>query len=224
MNYRTRIKMCGTTTLQDAQAAVDLGVDALGFIFADKSPRAIKPATALEIVSHIPPFVGKIGVFVNKAQKEIEEIIHYLGLTGVQLHGDEDPGFCRNMARSVPSCAVLKAFRIGPRTQKEDIAPYNGVVQGFVLDSFVKNQEGGTGHTFDWSILKKLDLQKPFLLAGGLNPDNIAEALERVAPFGVDVNSGVEDVPGRKNHELLRRFVDGVSQTDARLSCISGPQ
>ncbi len=224
MNYRTRIKMCGTTTLQDAQAAVELGVDALGFIFAERSPRAVRPATALEIVSHIPPFVGKIGVFVNKAQKEIEEIIHYLGLTGVQLHGDEDPDFCRNIARSVPSCAVLKAFRIGQHTQIGDIAPYNGAVQGFVLDSFVQNQEGGTGHTFDWNILKRLDLQIPFLLAGGLNPDNIADALENVSPFGVDVNSGVEDAPGRKNHELLRRFVDGVSQADARLSRVSEPQ
>lgn len=216
--------MCGTTTLQDAQAAVELGIDALGFIFADWSPRYIKPATALQIVSEIPPFVDKIGVFVNKDQKEVEEIIHYLGLTGVQLHGDEDPEFCDRIARAVPSCSVLKAFRIGQHTQIEDIAPYNSVVRGFVLDSFVENQEGGTGRTFAWEILQRLDLQKPFLLAGGLNRDNITEALRLVSPFGIDVNSGVEDAPGRKNHELLRYFIEAVSQADDGLSSVNGPQ
>jgi phosphoribosylanthranilate isomerase len=215
MKYRTRIKMCGTTSLQDAQVAVDLGVDALGFIFAERSPRVIVPEAALEIVSNLPPFVDKIGVFVNKPQKEIEEIIHYLGLTGVQLHGDEDPGFCEGIARSVPSCSVLKAFRVGKHTQTGDIAPFNSVVKGFVLDSFVKNQEGGTGHTFDWDIIERLDLQKPFLLAGGLNPDNIVEAVGRISPYGVDVNSGIEDAPGRKNHELLRRFVANLVLMDS---------
>ncbi len=214
MNYRTRIKMCGTTTIEDANAAVQLGVDALGFIFAAKSPRYIIHKAAKQIIDELPPFLFKVGVFVNETQQEIEEVVQYLGLNGVQLHGNEDPGYCESLASSIPSCSVIKAFRVGEHSSSSDFAAYNHFVDGFLLDTYVKGVEGGTGVSFDWELLKKLHLMHPVILAGGLGPDNIKEALETASPFGVDVNSGVEFSPGVKDHARLVQFVENVVQYD----------
>jgi phosphoribosylanthranilate isomerase len=216
--------MCGTTGIEDAQMAVSLGVDALGFIFVGKSPRYISPEDALEITQSIPPFVAKIGVFVDSSHQDIEEIVHYLGLNGVQLHGAESPAYCEKTALTMPSCTILKAIRVGKHTGISDFSPYNDCVKGFVLDTYVENMEGGTGLAFDWNILRALEIQRPCILAGGLNPDNIGRALEIAAPFAVDVNSGVEDAPGRKNHDLLRRFVGNVVEFDRLRSPINEPQ
>lgn len=212
---RTRIKMCGTTRYEDAQFAVDLGVDALGFIFVEKSPRYISPEDARQITELLPPFVTRVGVFVDERLQDIEEIVDYLGLNAVQLHGSESPEFCRETGRELRSCAVMKAFRVGDRTSEADFRPYKDSVHGFVLDTYVKSVEGGTGQCFNWHLLEKLELKKPFILAGGLCPDNIDQALEIASPFAVDVNSGVESEPGVKDHDLLRKFFDKIAAYNA---------
>ncbi len=214
MIHRTRIKMCGTTNIEDANAAVQLGVDVLGFIFTDKSPRFISSENAKEIVDELPPFLFKVGVFVNEVPQEIEEIVHYLGLNGVQLHGNEGPSFCENLSLSIPSCSIIKAFRVDEETSSSDFDRYNNVVDGFLLDTYVKGEKGGTGLTFDWSLLKRLNLKHAAIVAGGLTPDNIKKALEIASPFGVDVNSGVEHSPGKKNHTELMRFIENVVEFD----------
>lgn len=217
MHTRTRIKMCGTTSLDDAHKAVSLGIDALGFIFVNTSKRFIEVERAREITKSLPPFVNKVGVFVNEGVTEIEEIVDYLGLDAVQLHGDEQPDICEKIARAVPSCTVMKAFRVGGHSREEDFLPYNSIVSGFVLDTYVKDIEGGTGVSFDWSILSRLNLQMPYILAGGLHPENIGKALKLTLPYGVDVNSGVEISPGVKDHQKLQRFVEKVTEFDASL-------
>ncbi len=213
--------MCGTTRLDDAQKAIDLGVDALGFIFVPSSARYIEPEKAREITAELPPFITTVGVFVNEGVIEIEETVDYLGLSAIQLHGDEDPDFCKKVVRALPSCTVMKAFRVGEHTQETDLSPFNERVKGFVLDSYVKDQEGGTGVSFDWQILARLNIQKPFVLAGGLSPENINNALDIARPYGVDVNSGIELSPGVKNHEELERFIFQVRAFDDK---VTGPR
>lgn len=206
--------MCGTTNLVDAEKAVELGVDALGFIFAEKSPRYIRPEAALEITQNLPPLLFKIGVFVDLEVHEVEEIVRYLGLNGVQLHGKESPEYCAQLKNSLPSCTRIKAFRVGDHSTSADFGLYDEVVNGCLLDTYVKDVEGGTGQIFDWSLIENLKLRKPYILAGGLNPENIGQALTIVSPFGVDVNSGVERAPGKKDHDLLKRFITQVSGID----------
>ncbi len=215
---RTRIKVCGTTNSADAIRAVECGVDALGFIFVEKSSRYISPQEAVKITSTLPPFLYKIGVFVDADMKEVFEIVHYLGLNGVQLHGKESPDYCEQLSISLPSCTQLKAFRVGEHSTPEEFTYYEKMVDGFLLDTYVKDIEGGTGLSFDWSLIEGLNLQKPYILAGGLNPDNISQALEITSPFAVDVNSGIELAPGRKDHALLQRFVYQVIECDRKLS------
>ncbi len=204
--------MCGTSRLADAQMAVSLGVDALGFIFVEKSPRYITPEFARSITKELPPFLCKVGVFVNEELHEIEEIVDYLGLNAIQLHGQEEPSFCKHLSDIAPSCHIIKAFRVGLQTRAEELSVYNDHVHGILLDTYVKGQEGGTGLVFDWKILDELHLQKPLILAGGLDPENILMALETVMPFGIDVNSGVEISPGIKSEEKLRNFVEQVQK------------
>lgn len=218
MIRRTRIKMCGTTQQADAKKAVELGVDALGFIFVEQSPRYTAPEAALNITRVLPPFLFKIGVFVDAGIQEVQEIVHYLGLNGVQLHGKETPEYCEKIGESLPSCSRVKAFRVGEHTKKADFSPYASVVDGFLLDTYVKDIEGGTGMTFDWSLIANLKLQKPYILAGGLTPENISQALAIAKPFGVDVNSGVEHAPGQKDHALLERFIVHVTESDRSIT------
>ena len=215
MQSRTRIKVCGITTLEDAKEAIQIGVDAIGFIFAESSPRYISPEKAKEIAAQLPPFISLVGVFVDGDAVEVEEIIDYCGLTHVQLHGSEDPEYCQKLAQSATPCRLIKAFRVGPHTMAADFTPYEESVKGFLLDTYVKDQEGGTGKTFDWSIIESLRLKQPVLLAGGLGPDNVTEAIRAVRPFAIDVNSGVEDEPGRKNSDKLRQLVRLVREADS---------
>lgn len=210
VNQRVRIKMCGTTRLDDAVNAVKLGVDALGFIFYEKSPRSIDPEEAKLIIEELPPLIATVGVFVDKKRKEVEEIVQYCGLAYAQLHGQETPKYCERLTRSAAPCQVLKALRVGNHSQAEKIAPYNDIVHGFLLDTYRQDAVGGTGETFDWSLIARLGLRKPYLLAGGLDVTNIRDALEAVRPYGVDVNSGLEKSPGIKDHKLIRDFVQRV--------------
>jgi phosphoribosylanthranilate isomerase len=204
--------MCGTTNLEDALAAVEAGVDALGFIFHPRSPRCIEPAAARLIIEHLPPFVDTVGVFVDRDCEEVAEIARFCSLNYVQLHGNEAPAYCEQLARAAAPCQLIKALRVGEHLRAEDIAPYHPHVRGFLLDTYQKGQEGGTGQTFDWSLIPRLNLQRDFILAGGLDISNVRAAIETVQPYGLDVNSGVESSPGRKYHALIRSFVQAVCE------------
>ncbi len=211
---RTRIKMCGTTRIEDARAAVNLGVDALGFIFVARSPRNITPAAAALIISELPPFVSRVGVFVDKDLDQIKSIVDSCGLTHLQLHGNESASFCAHLKSWNKSLSISKAFRLGEGGPAVDTEPYTSSIDSVLLDTFIKGVEGGTGDSFDWSLIDSLCLVHPLILAGGLKPDNIWAALARVAPFAVDVNSGVEDAPGIKNHQKLAELVRLVGDFD----------
>lgn len=207
---RIRIKMCGVTRLVDALVAVEAGVDALGFIFHPKSPRNIDPEQVRLIIEELPPFIDTVGVFVDKNRNEVEEIVQYCRLNYAQLHGEENPKYCERLVRFAAPCQVLKAFRVNSSLTAADVEPYDPYVRGYLLDTFHGQMAGGTGETFDWSLIEKLRLKRPLLLAGGLNADNILEALTSVQPYGVDVNSGVEQKPGIKDHALIEKFIGQI--------------
>jgi len=202
--------MCGVTRLVDAEAAVNAGVDALGFIFHAKSPRNIDPEQARNIIERLPPFVDTVGVFVDKKHKDVQEIIQYCGLNYAQLHGEESPKYCERLARFAAPCRVLKAFRAAPGLAPGNIRPYDAYVRGYLLDTYNEQMAGGTGEIFDWKLIENLRLQRPLLLAGGLNSANILAALTAVRPYAVDVNSGLEKKPGVKDSKLIQTFVQQV--------------
>ena len=214
MAGRTRIKMCGITNRYDAEEGVLAGVDALGFIFVEASPRYVSPELARGIIADLPPFVDCVGVFGDRDLEEVKELIVSCCLSHVQLHGSEDPGYCERLAHSAAPCKVIKAFRVAGETAADLFAPYNDVVQGFLLDTYSKGIAGGTGMAFDWRIIEGLRLQLPLILAGGLGPDNVREAIQQVHPFAVDVNSGVEWTPGMKNAEKVHAFMAQVRLAD----------
>lgn len=202
--------MCGVTRLVDAQAAVAAGIDAIGFIFHQKSGRNINPDKARQIIEQLPPFINTVGVFVDKKLREVEEIIDYCRLAYAQLHGQESPKYCERLARFGAPCQVIKAFRVTPELRAEDIEPYDACVRGYLLDTYHRQMVGGTGETFDWGLIGKLRLNRPLLLAGGLDPANILAALTAVCPYAVDVNSGLEKKPGIKDPDLIQTFVHRV--------------
>ncbi len=217
MHSRTRIKVCGITSAEDANNAIEAGVDALGFIFVESSPRYISPEKAKEIIAQLPPFIHYVGVFVDNDPIEVEEIIDYCGLSFVQLHGKEDAEYCQKLAHAATPCKIIKAFRVGSKSLAADFKPYEDVVKGFLLDTYVDGQEGGTGKAFDWSIVESLNLQLPVVLAGGLTPENAAEAVNAVRPFAIDVNSGVESEPGKKDIGLLRTLIQRVTHAGSEI-------
>jgi phosphoribosylanthranilate isomerase len=208
---RTRVKMCGTTCLEDALAAVRYGVDALGFIFYEKSPRYIAADQAGLIIKNLPPFVDRVGVFVNTPIQEVVTTAG-VGLSWLQLHGREPLEYCLQIRQQLPFCGIIKAFRVGEKSRPEDFIPYNNCVDAFLLDTFVDGAKGGTGKVFDWSIIDRLQLRRPILLAGGLSPENVQNAIAAVKPFAVDVNSGVESEPGVKDHARLKALLQLVYQ------------
>ncbi len=214
MTARTRVKMCGITNRYDAEEGVRAGVDALGFIFVEESPRHISPEDAREIIFDLPPFVDCVGVFADRDPQEVEEIIAYCGLSYAQLHGSEDPKYCERLARSAAPCKMIKAFRVNGDTRADLFTPYDEVAQGILLDTYSKGSIGGTGLVFDWGIIQRLDLRLPLILAGGLGPDNVREAINLVRPFAIDVNSGVERAPGLKDAAKLHALMEQVRQAD----------
>ena len=218
MALRTRMKVCGITVQEDARAAVAAGADGLGFIFVAQSPRVVDPDMVRAITGELPPFVDSIGVFRDEQIEVIEEIIHYCRLTLVQLHGSESPDYCKEV-----SCPVIKSFSIHPESQSEELAAYSEVVNGFLLDTYHKDMAGGTGMVFDWNLVGQIQPPGPIILAGGLNPENIGEAIRLVKPFAVDVNSGVEYQPGRKDTEKLKNFADEVRKADELASRADTP-
>ncbi len=214
MQGRTRIKMCGITRVKDVEAGIAAGLDALGFIFYDKSPRNVDPDFVRNVIAQVPPFIDCVGVFVDRDRQELEEIVEYCGLSHAQLHGNEEPKYCERVERLVSPCRVVKAFRVSDESKASDFSPYDASAHGYLLDTYVKGNAGGTGATFDWGIIERLALQRPMILAGGLSPGNVAEAIRSVAPFAVDVNSGVEVEPGIKDHAKLENFVRTVRMAD----------
>lgn len=210
---RTRVKMCGTTRQEDALAAVRLGVDALGFIFFSKSPRNIDRENARAIIAGLPPLIDRVGVFVDANMEELVASAA-CGLSIVQLHGKESPEFCREVRRALPHCRIVKAFRVGKESTAGEFTPYAVCVDAFLLDTYIKGAPGGTGQAFDWSIIETLRLARPLFLAGGLTPENVEKAILEVRPFAVDINSGIEERPGIKDHcrlEQLLKVVAGIN-------------
>jgi phosphoribosylanthranilate isomerase len=183
----------------------ELGVDAIGFVFAN-SPRQISIQAAAGICQALSPFVTRVGVFVNSSLKTIKSAIKNCQLDVVQLHGDETPEFCRQ----VP-VRVVKTFKVGSGADLEEfIKTYEPVVQAFLFDTFLPEQVGGTGQIFDWGFLSHLKLRKFWILAGGLTPENVAQAIRKSKPYAVDVASGVESSPGKKNLQKVRAFIEEV--------------
>lgn len=197
-----RIKICGMTNLKDALAAVEYGADAVGFIFYKKSPRAIAPAMAKNIVSQLPPFITTVGVFVDEKTSEIEKIVNYVGLNAIQLHGSELPEDC-NLSKK-----VIKAIRIKDLTDIKILKRYK-TVSAFLLDTHSLHAPGGTGQIFNWNIARKAKRFGRIILAGGLTPENVEDAIKQVQPYGVDVATGVEgNTKGIKDHRKLKLFIE----------------
>ena len=202
-NLQIKVKICGMTQLKDALFAVEQGVDAVGFIFYKKSPRAVTMKTVREIIKKLPPLVETVGVFVNESAERVNKMADYCGLDLVQLHGEESPAFCRKIRRR-----VIKAFRVKDLQSIKQLAKFP--VSGFLLDTFSDNLHGGTGKTFDWNLALPAKKIGPVILAGGLTPSNIRQAVRQVRPYGVDVCSGVEKSSGIKDLEKVRVFLKNI--------------
>jgi len=195
-----RIKICGITNIEDALLVSKLGADALGFVFAD-SPRKIDVETVEEINSALPPLISRVGVFVNEKAETVKAIASRCRLDILQFHGSEPPAYCANFSQR-----VVKAFRVKDFCDLNTLNEYD--VDAFLLDAFVEGKLGGTGKGFNWEIAKKAkDFGKPIILSGGLNPKNVVEAVNFVQPYAVDVSSGVEERPGKKDPNKIRAFI-----------------
>lgn len=195
-----RIKICGITNAEDASAAVEYGADALGFVFYPKSPRCITPENARTIIEALPPFVATVGVFVNETVETINSIRTETGISMIQLHGEEPPALCKAWPR------VIKAFRVAAMSDLDSLAQYSA--SAFLLDAYSPAGYGGTGQIFNWEIAVEAKRYGRIILAGGLTHDNIAQAVAKVSPYGVDVSSGVEREKGRKDLEKMRLFIE----------------
>ena len=195
-----RVKICGITNLEDASHASMSGADALGFVFYPGSPRFINPDLVRRIIADLPPLVTTVGLFVNETPARIREMVEFCGLNTVQLHGDEEPDQC-----NYPPCRVIKALRLRQQMESSLFAAYR--VSALLLDAYIPDQFGGTGQRCDWQQAADIAAQHRVILAGGLNPENVAEAVRQVHPYGVDVSSGVEEKPGKKDPEKVARFI-----------------
>jgi phosphoribosylanthranilate isomerase len=208
---RVRVKICGIRSLEEALVALELGADAIGFNLWPRSPRYVDAEKARDIIAQLPPLMSCIGVFVNEKAEKIEEIAARARLDGIQLHGDESPEFCNALEQH----RICKAFRVGDGFDLKVFDSYR--VNSFLLDAHVKGEYGGTGKHFDWSIAAEAARRAPVILAGGLTSDNVAYAIRTVSPFGVDVCSGVEAEPGRKDPDKMRSFMEEVSRANSFL-------
>lgn len=198
----TKIKICGITNTEDALAAATYGADALGFVFYKGSPRYISPETAREIVSHLPPFVTTVGVFVNETGEMMKEVMELAGINVLQLHGDDPPQACGVWPK------VIKAFRVKDFV---DLKPLEVCrVSAFLLDTYAPETYGGTGLVFNWDIAVEAKRYGHVILSGGLTPDNVEKAIRWVKPYAVDVSSGIEASKGKKDLKKMRAFIDNA--------------
>ncbi len=203
----TRVKICGITSIRDAGLAVDLGAHALGFVFYSKSKRFIEPGDAADIIKELPPFVYTVGVFVNPGLDELDEVVGATGIHTVQLHGDETPKFCHEV-----SGEVIKALRVDSTFDTGIVDLYPG--QAILFDNYSKEFYGGTGESFNWDLLGELNTPKRIILSGGLGPENVLDAIKTINPYAVDVSSGVEESPGKKDESKLVEFFKAVRNGD----------
>ncbi|MGE3726496.1 MAG: phosphoribosylanthranilate isomerase [Candidatus Sericytochromatia bacterium] len=214
-----RVKICGLTRLADAQLAAELGAFALGFVFYPPSPRAVAPPVAAQIVAQLPEPVWKVGVFVNADAGTLRQTAQAVGLTHLQLHGNESPEFCAELMAE--GFQLIKALR--PRSYA-DFAPWQSPSENLcppylLLDAAVPGVWGGSGQTGDWELAHSLAVMRPVFLAGGLNPDNAVAALKQVRPWALDLSSGVEAEPGQKDPQKLRALFENI-----RISCSDLPE
>jgi phosphoribosylanthranilate isomerase len=209
-----RVKICGITQPDQGQAIAALGVHALGFICVPPSPRYVTAQQIRQIVDGLPPDVDRVGVFMNADFEEIVETVKVAKLTSLQLHGNEDPEFCRELRSALPGIELIKAFRVRSGRDLAFIeamtAPYAADVDWFLLDAYHPSQGGGTGQTLDWEAIPGFAPQRPWFLAGGLRPDNVGAALGQVQPQGIDLSSGVEHSPGHKDLTAVQALFDAL--------------
>ena len=201
-----KVKICGITTVEDALACVESGADALGFVFYPKSKRAVTPRVVRKITQNLPPFVSKVGVFVNEDPRDILEIMSYANLDYAQLHGDETPEMCEYVGAS----RVIKAFRLKDDSSVQEVKNYLKVVRAILVDSYSEVSYGGTGRRADINLIlkvKEIASGVPLIVSGGLNPENVVTVIREVEPYAVDVSSGVEKSPGVKDWEKVKEFV-----------------
>jgi phosphoribosylanthranilate isomerase len=206
----TRVKICGITNLKDALWAADAGADALGFVFA-KSPRRAVPSQVRKIVKAVGPWITTVGVFVNEDIKRVRQIAAECGLDAVQLHGDESPDYVRQLKSS--SCKIIKAFRLAGKADLKKVSKYAPLVDAFLFDAKVAGKWGGSGQRFDWDILKSFKSSRPFIVAGGLSPEDAGEVVRRLSPYGVEASSSVERAPGKKDPKKVKEFIRRAKQS-----------
>ena len=198
------VKICGITSVADAQAAAEAGADMVGLMFYERSPRNVSLPTAVEISRQLPPYVARVGVFVNPTEETVLRAIGECALNILQFHGDETPEFCTGFG-----LMSVKAFRIKDTESLKVLPGYP--TDAWLLDAYTSDKLGGTGEKFNWDLaIEAKKLGRPIFLAGGLTPDNVAEAVRRVQPYAVDVSSGVEAGPGRKDHAKVKAFVQAA--------------
>jgi len=209
---RVRIKICGITNLRDANLCIREGVDALGFVFYPQSPRYIDICKAMKISHKVPPFVSKVGVFVNESIENILSVVDKVKLDVVQLHGEETPHFVESLKKYVK---VIKAVHIKDRVSLEKINRFKA--DAILLDSFHPLLKGGSGRSFNWNYLKNLK-QTNIIVSGGLNPYNVVDLFKYFIPWGVDVSSGVEKHPGKKDSLLVRMFIKNIRRWENEIA------
>ncbi len=201
-----KIKICGITNSEDALNAIALGADALGFNFVKQSPRYVEPAMVEQICLFLPPFVSAVGVFADHSAEEVDAIADRCRLDLIQLHGEESPQFCMQRRHR-----VIKAFRVAEPEDLIPISQYRGMVCAILLDSKVKGAKGGTGQTFDWGLaIRAKEYDVPLILAGGVQPGNIQKAVQLVHPYALDICSGVESEPGKKDYTKMQSVIQSA--------------
>ena len=212
---RTRAKICGITRVDDVHAVVNSGADAIGFVFYPPSPRSVTKEQAKELIQHVPAYVQTVGLFVNASADDIQHVLKDVPLDMLQFHGDETPEQCWSIARQVGR-RWYKAIQVKPGLDVvAEIQKYQDAgASAVLLDAWHPDLKGGTGHSFDWTTFPKLNI--PLILAGGLNPDNIEQAILTTHAYAVDVSGGVESAKGIKDQQLIERFMQGVLRGSAK--------
>ena len=212
---RTRAKICGITRIEDIHSAVNAGADAIGFVFYAPSPRSVTKEQAKELIQHVPAYVQIVGLFVNATADEVAQVLDVVPLDMLQFHGDETPEQCQQISNQVGR-RWYKAIQVKPGLDiQAEIQKYQDVgASAVLLDAWHPDLKGGTGHSFDWTTFPKLNI--PLILAGGLNPDNIEQAILTTQAYAVDVSGGVESAKGIKDQQLIERFMQGVLRGSAK--------
>lgn len=212
MNPRTRVKICGLTRSEDALLAAHLGVDAIGLVFYDKSPRNVSLEQAGQICKALPAFVTKVALFLDPAAAQVSQVLDQLDIDLIQFHGSESAEFCASFNRP-----YIKALGMAGQNNLATLMDVYQQASGLLLDSHVTGVAGGTGETFDWDEIPE-SFRQSIILAGGLNPNNVADAIRKIRPFAVDLSSGVEAAPGIKDAALMAQLINEVKRVDCEIS------